>query len=232
MDNDYNYLFQREKCELELCEKNLELFNKYICDYNSLKSRLMDFSDQTSYNVMVPVAGTKLAFFPGYIHHTNELMMLIGENYFVEKSNKQALEFVDRRIKFCKSKLEMITNQKTMLENWIRTTENLKNDSEQLVDITETCTDEELKQWEKEHFEKLQLAKNAKEANQNIDMDEFFDKYEKQEKSENEIDSNEIENIQPFKLNIVEKSELVLPDKNIPAPSTRPVSKFKSRNRK
>ena len=38
------------------------------------------------------------AFFPGELVHTNELMVLLGNNYFAEKSAKQAVELVDRRL--------------------------------------------------------------------------------------------------------------------------------------
>lgn len=41
----------------------------------------------------------KLAFFPGKVKHTNEILVLLGENWFVERSAKQAREIVQRRIK-------------------------------------------------------------------------------------------------------------------------------------
>lgn len=34
---------------------------------------------------------------PGYINHTNEIMVLLGENYFVKRSSFQAKEIVGRR---------------------------------------------------------------------------------------------------------------------------------------
>jgi hypothetical protein len=44
---------------------------------------------------MVPF-GTK-AFMPGELVHTNEVMVLLGENYFAERSAKQANEIANRR---------------------------------------------------------------------------------------------------------------------------------------
>jgi unconventional prefoldin RPB5 interactor 1 len=46
---------------------------------------------------MVPF-GPK-AFFPGQLKHTNEILVLLGDNWFAERSAKQAVEIVDRRLK-------------------------------------------------------------------------------------------------------------------------------------
>jgi unconventional prefoldin RPB5 interactor 1 len=39
-----------------------------------------------------------MAFMPGQLVHTNEILVLLGDNWFVERSAKQASEIVDRRI--------------------------------------------------------------------------------------------------------------------------------------
>lgn len=45
---------------------------------------------------MVPLG--PMAFMPGELVHTNELMVLLGDNYFVERSAAQAAEIMQRRI--------------------------------------------------------------------------------------------------------------------------------------
>jgi unconventional prefoldin RPB5 interactor 1 len=40
-----------------------------------------------------------MAFMPGQLQHTNEIMVLLGDDWFVERSAKQACEIVDRRLK-------------------------------------------------------------------------------------------------------------------------------------
>ena len=42
-----------------------------------------------------------LAFMPGKLVHTNEILVLLGDNWFVDRSAKQACEIIDRRVK-CK----------------------------------------------------------------------------------------------------------------------------------
>lgn len=49
---------------------------------------------------MVPMGPR--AMMTGHLVHTNELMVMLGADYFVERSAKQAIELVDRRLKgFC-----------------------------------------------------------------------------------------------------------------------------------
>ena len=40
----------------------------------------------------------KLAFMPGKLVHTNQLLVLLGDNWFVERSAKQAEDIAQRRI--------------------------------------------------------------------------------------------------------------------------------------
>ena len=40
----------------------------------------------------------KKAFLPAKLEHTNELLVLLGDNYFVERSAKQTLAIIDRRL--------------------------------------------------------------------------------------------------------------------------------------
>ena len=57
---------------------------------------LQQLPEQMSHEVMVPVAGC--AFFPGSIVHTNEILVLLGENYFAERTASQARQIIQRRL--------------------------------------------------------------------------------------------------------------------------------------
>lgn len=70
---------------------------KFKEDYEALKARLETLPDKVSHEVMVPFG--KLAFIPGRVRHTNEILCLLGDNWFVERSAKQAAQMVERRIK-------------------------------------------------------------------------------------------------------------------------------------
>ncbi len=51
---------------------------------------------QTRHDVMVPLGA--MAFMPGELVHTNEIMVLLGDNYFAERSGTQATHIMQRRI--------------------------------------------------------------------------------------------------------------------------------------
>jgi len=51
---------------------------------------------QTRHDVMVPLG--PMAFMPGELVHTNEIMVLLGDNYFAERSGTQATQIMQRRI--------------------------------------------------------------------------------------------------------------------------------------
>merc|ERR1719445_109051 len=76
----------------------------------TLKHKLSTITDKTHYNVMVPFGGKK-AFFEGQLVHTNEIMVLLGDNWFVERSAKEAAEICDRRITRCNDMLQKLDQE-------------------------------------------------------------------------------------------------------------------------
>ncbi|GES80101.1 unconventional prefoldin RPB5 interactor 1 [Rhizophagus clarus] len=76
--------------------ETLETWKNYERDYKSLKDTLSELDYETEHKVMVPIG--KLAFMPGKLIHTNEILAMLGDNWFVERSTKQAIGIVERRI--------------------------------------------------------------------------------------------------------------------------------------
>lgn len=83
--------------ESEIVKEKVKQLTKFKEDYEALKARLETLPDKVSHEVMVPFG--KLAFIPGRVKHTNEILCLLGDNWFVERSAKQSAQIVDRRIK-------------------------------------------------------------------------------------------------------------------------------------
>lgn len=61
------------------------------------------------------------AFMPGQFVHTNEIMVLLGDNWFVERSAKQAREIVDRRLQGGDIEINicLLGNCKVQCEHWV-----------------------------------------------------------------------------------------------------------------
>ncbi|XP_063605008.1 unconventional prefoldin RPB5 interactor-like [Penaeus indicus] len=99
---------------------------------------------------MVPFGS--LAFMPGRLVHTNEILVLLGDNWFAERSAKQAIEIVKRRLKDCDEKIKTAETTEKIHLNWLKeTAEVLKGDMGEQVDIVEKVTEEEYQKSREEH---------------------------------------------------------------------------------
>ncbi|KAI8887435.1 hypothetical protein K501DRAFT_330480 [Backusella circina FSU 941] len=81
--------------KLETLESEYQRWNDFKQDYDALEKQLTTLPDTTSQNAMIPLG--KLAFMPGKIIHTNEILVLLGDQYYAERSAKQALGILERR---------------------------------------------------------------------------------------------------------------------------------------
>jgi hypothetical protein len=85
---------------------------------------------------MVPFG--KLAFIPGRIIHSNEILVLLGDNYFVERSCKQAMEIVNRRLKNIEENLDKHQKEKEIFNQQKKYTTNFLDDKTKFIEIKET----------------------------------------------------------------------------------------------
>lgn len=92
------------------CESRIQHWKKVSGDYEALDDRLKTLPDQLSYDIMVPFG--PLAFMPGKLVHTNEVTVLLGDNWFAKCSAKQAQKIVDHRMKYVTNELDGLS--KTM----------------------------------------------------------------------------------------------------------------------
>jgi len=83
-DKNYERLKDEQKVYLETCNSRIENWEKYKADYVNLRTRLETLPHQLNYEIMVPIS--KVAFIPGKLVHTNELLILLGDNWFAERS--------------------------------------------------------------------------------------------------------------------------------------------------
>lgn len=75
------------------------------------------------YQVTVPLS--KVAFMQGRLINTNEILVLLGDNWFVEKSAKQACDVIDRRLQNVATFLDDLEKEKKNLTEQINWTKNL-----------------------------------------------------------------------------------------------------------
>ncbi len=62
---------------------------------------------------------------PGKIIHTNEILVLLGDNWFVERSAKQACELIDRRLSGIEKHLEKLNQELKVFNEQLNWTNDL-----------------------------------------------------------------------------------------------------------
>eukprot|EP00041_Stephanoeca_diplocostata_P030940 m.948982 g.948982 ORF g.948982 m.948982 type:complete len:542 (+) comp23851_c2_seq28:354-1979(+) len=119
MDSIIAYYNDQIDNDIVCIEDRLRTWTSLESEYAALISKLKDLPDKTRYSYKIPMG--KKAFMLGELVHTNEITVLLGDNYFVERSAKQALAIAERRIRdvstkveHAKKEMERMTTRKTM----------------------------------------------------------------------------------------------------------------------
>ncbi|XP_054707462.1 unconventional prefoldin RPB5 interactor 1-like isoform X2 [Uloborus diversus] len=146
---------------LHQCLEKIRQWEKFKSDYEVLKERLETLPNALSYDVTIPF-GTQ-AFTTGKLVHTNEIMVLLGDDWFAEVSAKEASAIASRRILQCLKMLEECEKEKLQFENWLKYINEVTN-SEGLVDIREEYDEEKEKEWRDKHAESLKEYRRQRTA--------------------------------------------------------------------
>ncbi|KAG0295616.1 uri1, prefoldin-like chaperone [Linnemannia gamsii] len=109
-----NY-FSKFSAALTQLDEELARWKNYEADYQALKDTLLDLPKEVSHPVMVPIGN--LAFMPGKLIHTNEVLVMLGDNWFVDRSAVQAAEIVDRRMELVQENIEKLKAQEDEIRN-------------------------------------------------------------------------------------------------------------------
>ncbi|ORZ08119.1 hypothetical protein BCR42DRAFT_425268 [Absidia repens] len=113
---------EQNKQELE---EELNRWQGYKEDYDALGKQLETLADETTRPAMIPFGS--LAFMPGKLIHTNEITVYLGDQYYVERSVKQALGILNRRKQGVNENLGLVQAQWNAIEAKSSTTSSNKN---------------------------------------------------------------------------------------------------------
>uniref|UniRef100_A0A2K6TLW0 Protein NNX3 n=1 Tax=Saimiri boliviensis boliviensis TaxID=39432 RepID=A0A2K6TLW0_SAIBB len=117
------------------CQEKIQHWKKVDNDYNALQERLNTLPDKLSYNIMVPFG--PFAFMPGKLVHTNEVTVLLGDNWFAKCSAKQAVGLVEHRKEHVRKTIEDLRKVMKNFESRVEFTEDLQKMSDAAGDIVD-----------------------------------------------------------------------------------------------
>lgn len=96
---------------------------------------------------------------PGRIVHGNEILVLLGDNWFLECPCSHALGIVKRRINYCDDRIKDFTDELQLYENCLKLKGTLVPEQEGLVEIKEDFDTEAEAKWKQQRKEKLKATK-------------------------------------------------------------------------
>jgi prefoldin alpha subunit len=70
---------------------------KKIDEYDTISKKVLELGQKSSHSVMVPICS--VAYFPkGKIKHSNEFLVALGDNYFIERTSQECQPIIERRV--------------------------------------------------------------------------------------------------------------------------------------
>ncbi|EPQ11048.1 Unconventional prefoldin RPB5 interactor, partial [Myotis brandtii] len=117
------------------CRERIQHWQQVEDDYSALQERLGTLPDKLSYSIMVPFG--PFAFMPGKLVHTNEVTVLLGDNWFAKCSAKQAVGLVEHRRGHVRKTIDDLKKVMTNFESRVEFTEDLQKMSDAAGDIVD-----------------------------------------------------------------------------------------------
>lgn len=137
-------------------QQRLNTCEKYKQDYEKLEELLKTLPNRTTHEVMVPIGS--VAFMPGKLVHTNEITVLLGDNWFAERSASQALKIVERRKKYVEDNIAGINKDIKSFDARLKFAADIQSVAEESSEVKEIK--ENLSQQDEERL----LNKGARKA--------------------------------------------------------------------
>ncbi|XP_028392356.1 unconventional prefoldin RPB5 interactor-like isoform X1 [Dendronephthya gigantea] len=208
--NSISRLQEEQEKSLKHCEAMIEKWEKFKEDYETVEKLLTDLPKKLTHDVMVPIS--PLAYMPGHLIHTNEIMVLLGDNWFAERSATQAVEIAKRRLKSVEEYLANLHKEHENILSHMAFTTDVVNVQKQndYQEIKEELTEKD-KQRQGKKSRRLAHQKATKDCVKKVDLqrnptsratrskedENLFARLEELEKRE-QINKNELENEQYF----------------------------------
>ncbi|XP_043464846.1 RNA polymerase II subunit 5-mediating protein homolog [Leptopilina heterotoma] len=156
-------------------EEQIERYTNFQKQCETILEGLQILPLELSINCMIPIG--KQALIKGKLKHTNEILVCLGEGYFVKYSAAQAIELTKRRIKRTQENLILLKSERDLLEsrqNYPLSYGAFENNiNEELV---EHWSDQDLTNWRVQHRQKEkeyhEKKSKEKQVNKNYPLTE------------------------------------------------------------
>lgn len=158
---------EKNRNETQMCEA-------YKNDLQMATRNLQCFQYRVRVDVMVPLGSH--ALMPGYLYHTNEVLIGKPSGIFIESTAGQALDVVQRRMKVADKRIKDLTVESEFFQNKLEYPQQMDLFSyEDQKEIIEEYDEEAEEQWRIAHRQKQKAAKlkEREERNNNFPDKEY-----------------------------------------------------------
>lgn len=100
-----------------------------------------------------------LAFMAGRIHRTNEVLVHLGDNWFVEQSAAEAIALADRRLAKLDELLADLRKERRKLEDWLASVQKIEQDQQEYVEIFEEYDEQKEREWREQHRQRVRQSR-------------------------------------------------------------------------
>lgn len=179
MENSLREALDRNSSEMGMCQE-------YKNDLQMATRNLQSFQNRLRVDVMVPIGSH--ALMPGYLYHTNEVLIGKPSGVFIESTTNQALDIVQRRMKVADKRLKDLEVEAGFFRDKLEYPQQqgvFSNEDQK--EIIEEFDEEAEKKWRVAHRQKVKEAKlkEREERNQNIpdqdDLEELMEQLDELE---------------------------------------------------
>uniref|UniRef100_A0AC34QCB9 Uncharacterized protein n=1 Tax=Panagrolaimus sp. JU765 TaxID=591449 RepID=A0AC34QCB9_9BILA len=164
--------------EIRKCDELTRKKEKEISDLSKFSEKVEQFPKKLRHrNEWIPICD--IAFIRGDFTDTNRFQVMLGEEYFVEKSAAETVQFIKRKIKRAKEDEDGFRKQKELAESRLEFAQNLFNQESELVEIQDEYSEEKMR--------KKPLETEVVESSDHENLMEMLDKLEEKETEDDEL---------------------------------------------
>lgn len=161
----------------------IRLKDKELSDFLALSKRIESFPKKLYHrDEWIPICD--VAYIRGNYVDTNKFNVMIGQEYFVEKSATETVQFINRRIRDGRESREGFEKQKELAVSRLEFAEHLFNQQNDMVEIKEEYTKDKMKK----PSIKFETGKNQENTEVKEDIMDMLDRLEKEERDKKELD--------------------------------------------
>ncbi|KAM7345801.1 unconventional prefoldin RPB5 interactor [Cochliomyia hominivorax] len=216
---------------LQTNEEEIQRWQTYLKENETAIENMTMFGKRLTVDVMVPIG--KKAFMPGYLMHTNEVLVGHYQGYFSKCTTYKAKEICELRIKMAKEHLKKLETEAELWQNKLEKPyaegvlpsgeereiiEDYNEEAEKLWKEKHKLRVKQAKQKERESREK-ELRKQEKESSNNKDVKEksdeeifkMLEEAEIMEELEQELDKLEVDEVNDETIRKLMSGEIKLP---------------------